>query len=236
MDRVAVCLTGVAAAYEGERAQTLTGIDLTVPVGETVLIVGPNGSGKTTLLEVTNGLLRAAAGEVLLFGEPVGPTAHRLRRQVAYLPQEASFEPSTPFLVYDAVMSARYALIGPFRRPSKQDRNAVSAALDAVGLSDAARRPIGRLSGGQQRKALLARALAQNARLLLLDEPTANLDAPSRTEVERLVIMVQEELDGTTLVVSHDAALLRERADRIVTLEDGTITSDQRVRNPETGE
>lgn len=229
MDRTVIRLSRVAAAYEGERSATLREIDLAVNEGELLAIVGPNGAGKTTLLDVIDGLLPATAGEVRVFGRPMGPGAHRLRRRIGYLPQDLFFPPSTPYLVRDVVLMARFGDLPPFRLVRRADREAVAGALAAVGLSELAGRPIGRLSGGQQRKALLARTLAQRARILLLDEPTANLDPDAKADVERLVVSLKEELASTSLVVSHEAGYLRDRADRIVVIEEGRIVSD-RVR------
>jgi len=227
VDRTVVRLRGIDASYEGERSATLRGIDLSVNEGELLAIVGPNGAGKTTLLDVIDGLLPASSGEVSVFGEPMSTGSHRLRRRIGYLPQDLFFSPSTPYLVRDVVLMARFGGLRPFTFVGRADREAVGEALAAVGLVDLAGRPIGRLSGGQQRKALLARALAQRAALLLLDEPTANLDPEANADVERLVVALKEELSSTALVVSHEVGYLRERADRIVTIVEGRILSDR---------
>jgi len=220
-------LSRVEAAYEGERAATLRDVDLMVEEGELLAIVGPNGAGKTTLLDVIDGLLPVTAGEVRVFGAAVGPHAHRLRRRIGYLPQDLFFPPSTPYLVRDVVLMARFGDLPPFRFVRRADREAVAGALAAVGLSGLSRRPIGRLSGGQQRKALLARTLAQRACILLLDEPTANLDPEAKADVERLVVALKEELSSTALVVSHEAGYLRDRAGRVIVIEEGRIVSDR---------
>ncbi len=226
MDGSVVALDAVDAAYEGERSAALHGVTLYVRAGERLVIAGPNGAGKTTLLEVINGLLPFQHGEVRVFGRAVAAEGRRLRTRIAYMPQDLFFPPTTPFLVRDIVMAARYAQIGPFRWPSAEDRRHVACALDAVGIRTLAGRPIGRLSGGQQRKALLARALAQGSRLLLLDEPTANLDPVARCEVARVVSKVEEELGATALVVSHEAGPLLDDADRLVHIEGGRIAAD----------
>jgi len=226
VDESVVALSSVTAVYEGERAATLHDVTLSVAGGELLAIVGPNGSGKTTLLEVVNGLLPIAAGSVRVFGEVVAVGSHHLRARIAYMPQDLFFPPETPFLVRDVVMAARFAQIGAMRLPSRSDCARVSNALAAVCISSLSGRPIGRLSGGQQRKALLARALAQGASLLLLDEPTANLDPEARSEVARLVLEIRRELIATTLVVSHEGGPLIQGADRVVTLDAGRTTSD----------
>ncbi len=227
MDRPVIRLSRVEAAYEGERAATLRDIDLSVREGELLGIVGPNGAGKTTLLDVIDGLLPVVRGDVRVFGEEMGPDAHRLRRSIGYVPQDLFFSPSTPYLVRDVVLMARFGELPPFRFVRRADREALAEALAAVGLAPLSRRPIGRISGGQQRKALLARALAQRARLLLLDEPTANLDPEAKADIEHLVVSLKDELSSTALVVSHEAGYLRDHAGRIVTIVEGRIVTDR---------
>jgi len=221
-----VFLDAVNASYEGERIATLHDISLRVRTAERVAIIGPNGAGKTTLLEVINGLLPITAGCVHVFGQSISRKGNWLRAHIAYMAQELFFDPSTPFLVGDVVTAALYGQIGLLRWPSRVDRIRVDHALRAVGISDLRRRPIGRLSGGQQRKVLLARALTQRARLLLLDEPTANLDPEAKVDVARIVRDVEQELTATALVVSHEGGPLLDDAERLVRIEAGCITHD----------
>jgi ABC-type Mn2+/Zn2+ transport system ATPase subunit len=223
---MAVELKNVSAVYEGERIPALHGIDLAVKSGELIAIVGPNGAGKTTLLEVINGLLPITSGEVRVLGEPVDRSSHRLRQKIAYLPQDLFFDPSTPFLTRDVVLMARFAKIGPFRLPARIDTRLAREAIAAVGISELAARPIGRLSGGQQRKALLARVLAKEPQVLLLDEPTTNLDPESKEEISRLILEIQRDLSLTTLVVSHEPGPLLEAAGRVLTLVGGRFLPD----------
>jgi len=223
VDEPIVSLTDVCAVYEGERHATLDGVTMHVPRGEQVAITGPNGAGKTTILEVVNGLLPITSGSVRAFGEEVTRDNHRLRSRIAYVPQNLFFTPDTPFLVRDVVTAARFGRIGRWRLPGAGDRQQVDAALEAVGMTFAARRPIGRLSGGQQRKVLLARAVAQEASLLLLDEPTANLDPASKHEVADLVASIRTALDATSIVVSHEAGPLLDASDRVVPIDAGRI-------------
>jgi len=222
----AVELEGVTAVYEGERIPALHGISLLVEAGELVGIVGPNGAGKTTLLEVINGLLPITSGKVRVLGQRVLPSSHRLRRRIAYLPQDLFFEPPTPFLAKDVVLMGRYAKVGAFRFPGKSDRSLAREAMREVGILDLVERPIGRLSGGQQRKALLARVLAKRPQVLLLDEPTASLDPASKEEISRLVLQIHHELSLATLTVSHEAGPLLDCADRVLTIEKGCLVSD----------
>jgi ABC-type Mn2+/Zn2+ transport system ATPase subunit len=224
-------LTDVAAAYEGERDATLRGVSLTVRPREQLAITGPNGAGKTTILEVMNGLLPFQEGSVRVLGEPVTSSSHRLRRRIAYLPQNLFFSPDTPFLVRDVVFTARFARPGLWHPGLSVDRVVVREAMEAVGILELQCRPIGRLSGGQQRKVLLARALAQQAALLLLDEPTANLDAAFKAEIAALVGSVREELGAAAVVVSHEAGRLLDAADRILEVEEGRVVAT-RERQP----
>lgn len=223
MDEPVVSLTDVRAVYEGERHATLDGVTMRVAQGEQIAITGPNGAGKTTILEVINGLLPITSGSVLAFGEAVTRDSHRLRSRIAYVPQNLFLAPDTPFLVRDVVTAARFGRIGRWRLPGSEDRRQVDVALEAVGMTFAARRPIGRLSGGQQRKVLLARAVAQEAALLLLDEPTANLDPTSKHEIADLVATVRVALDATSIVVSHEAGPLLDASDRVIAIDAGQV-------------
>ncbi len=223
MDDRPIELTNVSAIYTGESLPALHGINLTIEQGEITAIVGPNGAGKTTLLEVINGLLPITSGRVRVLGETVNPGSHRLRQQIAYLPQDLAFDPVTPFLARDVVLMGRFAQLGPFRLPRRDDRVAISRAMTSVGVDGLSHRPIGRLSGGQQRKVLLARVLARHPRILLLDEPMANLDPESKGDISRLILRIHEELSLSTLFVSHEPGPLLDSADRIVTIAAGRI-------------
>jgi len=225
-----VQLEAVHAAYEGERIATLRDVTIRLRSGERVAVIGPNGAGKTTLLEVVNGMLPATSGDVRVFGRRVRDAGSWARARIAYMAQELFFDPATPFLVKDVVIAAVYGRIGWLRWPSRADHARAHDAIATVGIQEFARRPVGRLSGGQQRKVLLARALAQNARLLLLDEPTANLDPEAKLDVARIVRTVECELDATALVVSHEGGPLLEDAGRLVRLEAGRITHDGPMR------
>jgi len=227
LDAATVALRGVSTIYEGERVPALREISCSIDDRSLVGIVGPNGAGKTTLLEVINGLVRASVGEVAVLGAPVSSTSHRLRREIAYLPQDLFFEATTPFLARDVVLMGCFGRMGVFRFPRRADRDAARDAMTAVGIDALAARPIGRLSGGQQRKVLLARVLARRPRVLLLDEPTTNLDPESKEEVSQLVLRIHGRLGLTTLVVSHEAGLLIDAVERVLTLVRGRLVSDR---------
>jgi len=226
MDDV-VSLVDVHATYEGERHATLAGVTLSVGQREQLAVTGPNGAGKTTILEVINGLLPISSGVARILGETVTLTSHRLRSRIAYVPQNLFFIPDTPFLVRDVVFTARFGRTSTWRLLSAAERQRVEHALGAVGIADLKQRPVGRLSGGQQRKVLLARALAQQAELLLLDEPTANLDPEAKAEVAALVASVRRELGATSIVVSHEAGPLLDASDRLVSIVAGRIVAEE---------
>lgn len=186
----------LAFGYEGR--PVLTGVNLAIPAGDFVSVVGPNGSGKTTLLKLALGLLRPTAGEVTVFGEK----PERARRRIGYVPQHAHLDPLFPVSALDVVLMGRLGLgpsLGPWRG---HDREAARAALAEVGLADHADRHFAALSGGQKQRTLIARSLAGEPELLLLDEPTAGLDA----HVEEGFFRLLEELNRrlTIVMVSHD--------------------------------
>jgi ABC-type Mn2+/Zn2+ transport system ATPase subunit len=233
MDNTVVSLVDVRASYEGERHATLAGVTFSVHPREQLAITGPNGAGKTTILEVINGLLPIVSGHVCVLGEEVTPASHRLRSRIAYVPQNLFFSPDTPFLVRDVVLAARFGTTTRWGLSVAADRRHVDHALVAVGISDLEGKPVGRLSGGQQRKTLLARALAQEAQLLLLDEPTANLDPAAKEEVADLVALVRRDLGAAAVVVSHESGPLLDASDRAITVESGRIVEGSRpVRIP----
>lgn len=191
----------VSFAY-GSRA-VLRGVSLAVDVGEILCIVGPNGSGKTTLLDCVTGALRPQQGEILVCGKPLHAYSKRaLSYQMAYVPQQ--HHPTFPYLVRDVVMMGRTARAGFLGAYSAQDEAACDEAIRRTGIADLADRPYHTLSGGELRLVLLARALAQEPRLIVLDEPTGSLDV--RNELlflETLSALVQEK-QISALFATHE--------------------------------
>ncbi len=171
--------------------------------GEFLGIIGPNGSGKTTLLRAVLGLERPAAGRVTVL-DAEGGTSASVRRRIGYVPQRRAIDPRFPVSVFDAALMGVYGAVGLFRRPGPLHRKRVEAALDAVGLADIAGHVAGHLSGGQQQRLLIARALAQEPELLLLDEPTSAVDVSTRQAIVELVQKLHVERGLTTLYVTHD--------------------------------
>ncbi|RLI06890.1 metal ABC transporter ATP-binding protein [Candidatus Bathyarchaeota archaeon] len=221
---LAVRLEGVSTTYEGEERPAIRDINLSVRAGELVTIIGPNGAGKTTLLETINGLLRSE-GLVEVLGLDVHRHGREVRRKTGYVPQDFMVPPDTPFLAKDVVMMGRVGRIGPLRPSSKRDWEIVMAVMEELGIADLADRPIGRLSGGQQQKVMIARALAKEPELLLLDEPFSSLDARSRRLVCRILADLREDREATALVVTHDLSAMPEDCDKVVLLNGGRITA-----------
>lgn len=206
-------VSGVGVRY-GE-VVALDGVDLTVAPGAITGLIGMNGSGKSTLLKVIAGAVRPDHGTVLVDG--VDPGAARRAGAIAWVPQSEQVDWSFPISVREVVMMGRYGHQGFTRRVRPADRAAVAEALERVELTDLADRQIGRLSGGQRKRAFVARGIAQDARVLLLDEPFAGVDRRSEATIVRLLHELAD--DGRTVLVStHDLAGLPELASEAVLL------------------
>ncbi|WP_028925138.1 ABC transporter ATP-binding protein [Pseudonocardia acaciae] len=194
----------------------LRGVELSVGRGETVGIVGPNGSGKSTLLRVLAGILRPAAGQVRLDGVALDRLPGRRRaRLIALVGQEEQLP--AELRVGELVALGRVPHQPPWAAESREDRDAVIRALDLVDMADAVDRPVDQLSGGERRRALLARGLAQQAPLLMLDEPTNHLDVRHQLALLELA----RGLGRTVLMAMHDLNLAASACDRLVVLHDG---------------
>ncbi len=225
----AIVLRGVSAGYGGRIA--LSDVDLAVPTGSLLAVVGPNGAGKSTLLKVMAGLLRPPAGSVEVLGQPVG----RAARRVAYLPQAEAVDWRFPVAVSDVVMMGRYPRIGIGRRVGPEDRDHVDAALATVGMGALRNRQIGELSGGQRRRVFLARALAAEPDVFLLDEPVTGVDAT--TQEDLMDVLEAQTRAGRTVVAStHDLLCAAQRfADaafingRVVATGPARLVLDQRL-------
>jgi manganese/zinc/iron transport system ATP- binding protein len=191
----------------------LWNVDLAVPAGNLVGIIGPNGAGKSTLIKAVMGLLPLSSGWVEVFGEPV----ERQRDKVAYVPQRESVDWTFPVTAMDVVLMGRYGGMRWWQRVSKRDREAAREALAKVGMLAYAERQISNLSGGQQQRVFLARALAQDSQVYLMDEPFTGVDAAT----ESAIIALLQELRGmgrTVLVVHHDLQTASEYFDMLILL------------------
>jgi manganese/zinc/iron transport system ATP- binding protein len=202
--------------YPGTAEPALQDIRLEVPVGARVALVGPNGAGKSTLLKSIAGLLPVASGSIQIFGRPVGDCRHR----VAYLPQRSELDWRFPVDVRRLVLTGRYVHLGWLARPGREDHLAAEQMLDQLGIADLASRQISELSGGQQQRALLARALAQDADLLLLDEPLNAVDADTRAVIAHVLRGLQQS-GKTVIAATHDLGRLEADFDGALYLCEG---------------
>lgn len=193
----------------------LEGVSFSLKEGSFLGLIGPNGAGKTTLLRVILGLVRPDRGTVRVMGMSPRELKHELHH-VGYMPQQVLFDPLFPVSVRDVIMMGRTCCIGLFRLPSKEDREAVEESIGMVGLEGLEKRPIGELSGGQQKRAFLARALCLETRILLLDEPTAGLDIEAQSRFLDLLTYLKREMGLSVLFVSHDVNILARFADEII--------------------
>jgi zinc transport system ATP-binding protein len=212
---------GVSVQLAGR--PVLSHVDLQVEQGEFVALLGANGSGKSTLVRAVVGLVPVCAGRVQVFGTPLG--SFRDWRRLGYVPQRLTATSGVPATVTEVVAEGRLSRSAPFRRTTRTDREAVRAALEAVGMADRARDSLGRLSGGQQQRVLIARALAGRPEVLILDEPTAGVDVPSQQAFADAL----ETLAGhgtTVLLVAHELGPLRPLVQRAVVLRHGQVVHD----------
>lgn len=212
--------------YEGEKIPALFDITFSINQGDFVCIIGPNGAGKTTLLETLNGLLPHTSGQISIMGCDIQKNGVYLRKQIGYVPQEFTVDPLSPFLVKDIVLMGRYGRVGLLKKISQKDYNLLEESLRFMGIEDLKCRPIGKLSGGQLQKVMLARVLAKQPALLLLDEPFSNLDFRTTHQAIKLFSRTHDEKGWTTLMVMHDLNMIPERCNRIIYLEEGRITKD----------
>lgn len=213
----------ITVRYLRSAAPALDGVSCQVAGSELVAVVGPNGSGKTTLVRALLGLVRLDGGSVLVDGRPVSAWPRRALAQtvgVVGQQEEAVFR----LTVAETVMLGRYARLGPLAAPGPADRNAVRAALERCDIAALANRSIDSLSGGEWKRVRIARALAQEPRALVLDEPTASLDV--RHEMELLELVRQLADSGlAALVITHHLNLAARFADRIVLLDRGRVVA-----------
>jgi len=192
---------------------------------ERVAVIGPNGAGKTTLLKCVVRILRGGRGRIAVDGRPIEEYAQaELARRVAYVPQ-ADARP-VPFTVREFVGMARYPHLGPLAPSRPEDERAVARALEDTGTATLADRTMDTLSGGERQKCFLAAGLAQEARLLLLDEPTAFLDPAHKAEILGTLARVHGERGGAVLFVTHDVNEALARAGRVIALREGAVAFD----------
>lgn len=203
-------VAGLSVRYESGFA--LDAVSFELCVGERTAVVGPNGAGKSTLFKVIAGVLTPSTGQVHIFGhEPGGHTC------IAYVPQRSQVDWNFPVNVFDVVMMGRVGKMGLFRHPTARDREIVRQALAVVNMDELTGRQISELSGGQQQRMFIARALAQEAELVLMDEPLTGLDVNSQEDILGILEQLRQR-DVTVMVAMHDLKLATERFDRVMLL------------------
>ncbi len=227
-DSTYLSVAGMTVAYNGRPA--LRDVTLSVPRASQVAVVGPNGAGKSTLFKALVGLLPVRSGSVFIGGHtPAGR-----REAVAYIPQREEIDWRFPVTVTDVVMMGRYGRLGWLRRPRREDRDVVAACLEQLGIADLAARSIGELSGGQQQRVFLARALAQEPEVLLLDEPFTGVDVNAKESLLELIAGLRAR--GVTVLAStHDMETASKRFELVALLNGRLIAygSPAEVFTPE---
>lgn len=208
VDQSPLALRGMTVSY-GQKPVVFS-VDMTVTEGAMTAIIGPNGAGKSTLLKAALGVVTPLAGQVSVYGKPLAGQRHR----IAYVPQRASVDWDFPTRVIDVVLMGLYRELGLLRRIRGQHCAKAMACLERVGMADFADRQIGQLSGGQQQRVFLARALAQEADLYLLDEPFAGVDAATEKAIIDVLKSLKEQ-GKTVVAVHHDLATVGEYFDRV---------------------
>ena len=209
MPKSAVEVHNLTVSYN--QRPVLWDVDFSLPEGKLIGIVGPNGSGKTTLLKSIMGLVPMSGGFVRIFDQPLD----EVRSQVSYVPQRASVDGEVPAQVRDVVLMGRYRPQNLLSRLSKTDREVAEWALEQVRMKEFSQRQISQLSGGQQQRVFIARSLAQQAKLYLMDEPFAGVDAASERAILDLLKQLKES-GKTLLVVHHDLNTVRQYIDWVV--------------------
>jgi ABC-type Mn2+/Zn2+ transport system ATPase subunit len=228
-DGATVAVDGVTAGYG--RRTALSDVTLEVRPGSLLAVIGPNGAGKSTLLKLIAGLIKPMTGRLTVLGGPPGSAA----RRIAYLPQAEAVDWEFPVTVREVVTMGRYARLGFWHQPGRLDHERVLAALDTVGMADAVDRQIGALSGGQRRRVFLARAIAADPELYLLDEPVTGVDA--RTQEDLMDVLEAEARAGKTVIATthdlicaaqrfHQAALINGR---LIAQGSADLVLDQRL-------
>jgi zinc transport system ATP-binding protein len=203
----------------------LRGLDFTVPPGSIFGLIGPNGGGKTTLLKVALNLLPPTRGEVLIFGKPwaehpaPGPS-------IGYTPQHHHHLPQFPVSVRQVVQMGRYGKVGLCHALSHEDKRIVERCLELVGMQSVARRPIDELSGGQKQRVFIARALAADPQLLILDEPTAGVDTAARAQFYELLRDLQQRLALTVILATHDIGMVLKHCNLVACLSETLTVHD----------
>lgn len=216
----AVRAAQLTLTYPSDPRPAVSSLDLAVRPGARVALVGPNGAGKSTFLRAVAGLLRPTSGELAIFGQNVATCRHR----VAYLPQRNEIDWRFPMSLERLVSTGRYVHLGWLHSLTASDHALVDRVMERLGLSELCQRQVGELSGGQQQRALLARALVQEADLLLLDEPLNGVDSETRAVLGKVLDELKQE-GKTVIVATHDLGRMESGFDRALFLSQGKVVS-----------
>jgi len=219
-------LEDVDTIYEGERVPAIRDINLEIKIGEFICVIGPNGAGKTTLLETINGILSSTRGKVRVIGQDIKKFGHSLRKEIGYVPQEIAVDELSPFLVEDVIMMGRFGKIGILKSPSLQDFEIMEEIIKWIKIDDLLRRPVGKLSGGQLQKVMIARALVKKPKILLLDEPFSNLDIKASRDISEKICHLHLSSKLTIIMVTHNIGSIPVNSNKVMLMNDGKITGD----------
>ncbi len=226
-----VALFGIEVQRSGRTILRID--DLTIPAGSFVGVLGTNGAGKTTLLKVCAGLIEPTRGRVRIDDVDVTRLGAwrkcRLRQRIGYIPQSAEYNADLPFTLREVVAMGRTSVRPLLGRLTSRDYAVVDEWIDRLGLSDRRNQTFRSLSGGQQQKALIARAMTQDPEILMLDEPCANLDFYWKQQISEMIEQLYREVHVTVLMVSHETSVLPPACERIVLMADGRLVADGRA-------
>lgn len=225
----AIRLENVSTIYEGEKRPAIKNVNLFIMHNDFVYVVGPNAAGKTTLLETIIGLLTTSQGQVYVIGQNTKKNGRKIRCKIGYVPQDFIVDPSEPFTALDVIMMGMYGKLGLLRRVEKEHKQKALETTEDLGIENLANRPVGKLSGGQQQKVMIARALAKEPEILLLDEPFSNLDIESRQRIPKMISQLHKRKGLTTIIVTHDVSQVSKNGSRVVVMNEGRIIAEKTV-------
>lgn len=217
MENVVIRFSDLTVSYNGK--VVLDGISMEIHEGEFIGVIGPNGSGKTTLLKTILGLIKPVRGSVNIFNCSCESLRCYHLAKIGYLPQKESVDPDFPITCLEAVLMGRYSVLGLFKRPTKKDWEIAESLLADVGMYGYRDKPLGQLSGGEHQRVMIARALAGNPAVLLLDEPTTGIDAPTQHSILDLIRGLHRNLHLTIILITHDINMISPFVDRLAFLK-----------------
>jgi len=217
-------LENIYVAYSGSDKPAIMDINLSIELGELVLITGPNGAGKTTLIETCLGLLKPLRGRAFLLGiNTKSPRIIRARRQCSYVPQNFMKPPYESYTVKHVIKLGLASFKLPFEPINKNEEERIKEVANLLGIKDLLNKPMGMLSGGQQQRVIIARALVRKPKVLFLDEPFSSLDHDARIHVAKIIKSYVEEYRASAIIISHDINPVMELVDRVIEMENGRI-------------